>query len=99
MKFHLSYFLFFCTLPHLIGWGLKFILHHFQRQNASMIKYTLWVLEMVIYLTGVCLCFVSLKIVAVYIKNEEFDKAEEMLNKFFPKSGVDKVSATSCLGS
>lgn len=33
------------------------------------------------------------------IKNEEFDKAEEILNKFFPKSIIDKVSAALCLGS
>lgn len=37
-----------CTLPYLIEWGLELILHHLRRENASIIKYIPWVLEIAI---------------------------------------------------
>lgn len=39
------------------------------------------------------------QVVVAFIKNKEFDKAEEMLDRYFPESRVGKVSDASCLAS
>lgn len=79
-----------------MGGKLEFIFNHLQRQNASIMKHMLQVLNILIN-KGHCLYSVPLKILVVFIKREEFDKAEEMLNKYFPRSRVGKVSEATCL--